>query len=169
MSQAAGCSLPGDSHQHDPQLEEVVVFWILHLHHSPGVQAAPYLLPLGLDLLVGPHHCKWDASLGKRSSPEHESGVKVQPLTRRKGTLKGNPQSKGVIPVGAGSHLSAWFGANKTLLRGWEASPVYLEDPGLLFEILVLVRLCVRKVVNLDTVFIDLIQNLWDKTQKFRF
>lgn len=56
------------SHEHDPQLEEIVVFWILHLHHSPGVQAAPHLLPLGLDLLVGSHHCKWDAGLVKSSS-----------------------------------------------------------------------------------------------------
>ena len=36
----------------------------------------------------------------------------------------------------------------------------YLEDPGLLLEVLVLVGLCVRKVVNLDPVFVDLIQNL---------
>lgn len=37
---------------------------------------------------------------------------------------------------------------------------VYLEDPGLLFEVLILVRLSIRKVVNLDAMFIDLIQNL---------
>lgn len=40
---------------------------------------------------------------------------------------------------------------------------VYLEDPGLLFEILILIGLSVRKVVNLDTMFIDLIQNLSKK------
>lgn len=61
-------SLIYHSHQHDPQLEEIVVFWIFHLHHSPGVQAAPHFLPLGLNLLVGSHHRKWDASLEKRSS-----------------------------------------------------------------------------------------------------
>lgn len=36
---------------------------VLHLHDSPGVQTAPHLLPLGLDLLVGSHHCKWDTGL----------------------------------------------------------------------------------------------------------
>lgn len=56
------------SHQHGAQLEEIVVFWILHLHHSPGVQAAPHLLPLGLNLLVGSHHREWDASLEMRGS-----------------------------------------------------------------------------------------------------
>lgn len=64
----SGFSLLRHSHEHNPQLEEVVVLGILHLHHSPGVQAAPHLLPLGLDLLVGSHHRKWDASLEKGSS-----------------------------------------------------------------------------------------------------
>lgn len=45
--------------------------------------------------------------------------------------------------------------------REWR---VYLEDPGLLFEVLVLIRLGVREVVNLDAMFIDLIQNLAEKT-----
>lgn len=54
------------SHQHDPQLEEIIVLRILHLHDPPGIQAAPHFLPLGLDLLVGSHHCKWDAGLEKR-------------------------------------------------------------------------------------------------------
>lgn len=68
-NQSCGLSLPlCHSHQHDPQLEEVVVLWILHLHHSPGVQPAPHLLPLGLNLLVGSHHCKRDAGLKKRTT-----------------------------------------------------------------------------------------------------
>lgn len=37
---------------------------------------------------------------------------------------------------------------------------VYLEDLGLLFEVLILIGLGIRKVVNLDAVFINLIQNL---------
>lgn len=70
---AGGCNVVmsfcfGHSHQHGAQLEEIVVFWILHLHHSPGVQAAPHLLALGLNLLVGSHHCKGDASLEMRGS-----------------------------------------------------------------------------------------------------
>lgn len=39
-------------------------------------------------------------------------------------------------------------------------SEVYLEDLGLLFEVLILIGLGIRKVVNLDAVFINLIQNL---------
>ena len=55
---------PGDhSHEHGAQLEEVVVLGVLHLHHAPGVQPTPHLLPLGLDLLVGPHHRERDAGL----------------------------------------------------------------------------------------------------------
>lgn len=48
------------------------------------------------------------------------------------------------------------------LCREWR---VYLKDPGLLFEVLILVRLSIRKVVNLDAMFIDLIQNLTKKTE----
>ena len=36
----------------------------------------------------------------------------------------------------------------------------YLQDPGLLLEVLVLIGLGVRKVVDLDPVLVDLIQNL---------
>lgn len=57
---------PCHSHQHGPQLQEVIVLRVLHLYYSPGVQAAPHLLPLGLDLLVGSHHCKWDTGLEKK-------------------------------------------------------------------------------------------------------
>lgn len=46
---------------------------------------------------------------------------------------------------------------------------VYLEDPGLLFEVLILIRLGIRKVVNLDPMFIDLIQNLIKIVTKHRF
>lgn len=46
---------------------------------------------------------------------------------------------------------------DEKLSREWKA---YLEDPGLLFEVLIFIRLSIRKVVNLDTMFIDLIQNL---------
>lgn len=38
-----------------------------------------------------------------------------------------------------------------------------LQDSSLLFEVFVLIRLGVRKVVNLDSVLIDLIQNLGEK------
>lgn len=41
---------------------------------------------------------------------------------------------------------------------------VYLEDPSLLFEVLILIRLSIREVVDLDTMFINLIQNLTNKT-----
>lgn len=36
----------------------------------------------------------------------------------------------------------------------------YLQDPRLLLEIFILIRLGIRKVVNFDSMFIDLIQNL---------
>lgn len=36
----------------------------------------------------------------------------------------------------------------------------YLQDPRLLLEIFILIRLSIRKVVNFDSMFIDLIQNL---------
>lgn len=61
----AASDIPCHSHQHCPQLQEVIMLWVLHLHNSPGVQTAPHLLPLGLDLLVGSHHCKWDTGLKK--------------------------------------------------------------------------------------------------------
>lgn len=107
---------------------------VLHLHDSPGVQAAPHLLPLGLDLLVGSHHCKWDTGLEK-------DGLKhVKP------TLEVSLQ----YPTG-----------NFTEVRG-----DYLQDPRLLFEILILIRLGIRKVVNFDSVFIDLIQDLSSRARK---
>lgn len=64
LSISAAC--PCHSHQHGPQLQEVIVLRVLHLYYSPGVQPAPHLLPLGLDLLVGSHHCKWDTGLERR-------------------------------------------------------------------------------------------------------
>lgn len=65
------------------------MLWILHLHHSPGVQATPHLLPLGLNLLVGSHHSEWDASLEKMSSSSVCSvGSTTQKVTT---TLKTNP------------------------------------------------------------------------------
>lgn len=42
----------------------------------------------------------------------------------------------------------------------------YLQDPRLLFEILILIRLGIRKVVNFDSVFIDLIQDLSSRARK---
>lgn len=66
-SEGATFDVARHSHQHCPQLEEVIVLWVLHLHDSPGVQTAPHLLPLGLDLLVGSHHCKWDTGLKKNT------------------------------------------------------------------------------------------------------
>lgn len=61
------------SHQHDPQFEEIIVLRVLHLHHSPRVQTTSDLFPFGLNLLVGTYHCKWDASLEKRSSSSYLS------------------------------------------------------------------------------------------------
>lgn len=53
---------------------------------------------------------------------------------------------------------------------GHEASPhlclrisTNLQDPGLFLKVLIFVGLCVWKVVDLDAVFIDLIQNLKNK------
>ena len=42
---------------------------------------------------------------------------------------------------------------------------MYLEDPGLLFKVLIFIRLSIRKMVNLNTMFIDLIQNLNKKME----
>lgn len=108
---------------------------ILHLHHTPGVQAAPHLLPLGLNLLVRAHHCKRDACLKKR-------GRLTQLLTTNKrldsleecDSLKEKNNNKG-----------------------------NLQDSSLLFEVFILIRLGIRKVVNLDSVLIDLIKNLGEK------
>lgn len=36
----------------------------------------------------------------------------------------------------------------------------YLQDPRLLFEIFILIRLSIRKVVNFDSMLINLIQDL---------
>lgn len=110
------------------------MLWVLHLHHSPGVQAAPHLLPLGLNLLVGAHHRKRDASLGK-------SAHSYQGIWRLKNTLP-----------------NAFV--YDTLLEIIAETPVYLEDPGLLFKVFILIRLGVGQVVNLDTVFINFIEDL---------
>lgn len=42
----------------------------------------------------------------------------------------------------------------------------YLQDPCLLFEIFILIRLGIRKVVNFDSMFIDLIQDLTRRARK---
>jgi len=36
----------------------------------------------------------------------------------------------------------------------------YLENPGLLFEVFVFIGLSIRKMVDLDTVLVNLIENL---------
>lgn len=46
------------------------------------------------------------------------------------------------------------------MFREYLDMPVYLEDPGLLLEVFVLVRLGVGEVVDLDAVLVDFIQNL---------
>lgn len=51
------------SHQHGPQFEEVVVLWVLHLHHAPGIQTTSHLLSFGFDLLVGADHRERNAGL----------------------------------------------------------------------------------------------------------
>lgn len=45
---------------------------VLHLHHAPGIQATPHLLPLGLDLLVGAHHRKGNTGLGEEKGEDEE-------------------------------------------------------------------------------------------------
>lgn len=42
----------------------------------------------------------------------------------------------------------------------------YLQDPRLLFEIFILIRLGIGKVVNFDSMFIDLIQDLPRRARK---
>lgn len=38
--------------------------------------------------------------------------------------------------------------------------PTYLENPGLLFEIFILIGLSIREVIDLNAMFINFIQNL---------
>lgn len=68
-----------------------------------------------------------------------------------------------------------WFKTRKTTLERSLQYPMgnftefrvdYLQDPRLLFEILILIRLGIRKVVNFDSVFIDLIQDLSSRARK---
>lgn len=95
---------------------------VLHFHHPPRVQAPPDLLPLGLDLLVGPDHGERDAGLNERSSIS---------CCRRTASRAAEKQRE-----------------------------THLEDSGLLFKIFVLVGLGVRKVVDLDAVVVNLVQDL---------
>lgn len=69
--EASPCAWPrrqkhrgGASHEHGPQLQEVVVLRALHLHDAPRVQAASDLLAFGFDQLIGSHHRERDAGLG---------------------------------------------------------------------------------------------------------
>lgn len=53
------------SHEHGAQFEEIVVFRVLHLHHTPRVQTPSNLLPLHFDQLVGADDGKRNAGLQK--------------------------------------------------------------------------------------------------------
>lgn len=53
----------GVLHEHRPQLQKVIVLWVLHLHDAPWVEAASDLLALGFDQLIGPDHREWDTGL----------------------------------------------------------------------------------------------------------
>jgi len=51
------------SHEHRPQLQEVVVLRVLHLHDAPRVEAASDLLAFGFNQLIGSNHRERDAGL----------------------------------------------------------------------------------------------------------
>lgn len=47
-----------------------------------------------------------------------------------------------------------------SLFKLYDEKNTYLENPGLLFEIFILIRLGIREVIDLDAMLIDFIQNL---------
>lgn len=40
-------------HEHCPQLQKVIVLWVLHLHDAPWIEAASDLLAFGFNQLIG--------------------------------------------------------------------------------------------------------------------
>lgn len=118
-------------HKHGAQFEEVVVFWVLHFYHPPGVQTPTDLLSFHLNQLVGANHSKGDAGLKKTHKVTHQT----------------------CSPI----HLSC------ALVH--QGIP-HLQDPGLLFELLILVRVGVRQLVDPDPVLCNLIQDLMMENTK---
>lgn len=53
-------------HKHGAQFEEVIMFWVLHFYHSPGVQTPSDLLSFHLNQLVGANYSKGNAGLKKK-------------------------------------------------------------------------------------------------------
>jgi len=49
------------------------------------------------------------------------------------------------------------FGRTVSLNEMRKIRPTYLENPGLLFEIFILIRLSIREVIDLNAVLIDFI------------
>lgn len=50
-------------HEHCPQLQKVIVFWVLHLHDTPRIEAASDLLAFGFYQLIGSNHRERDTGL----------------------------------------------------------------------------------------------------------
>lgn len=53
----------GFLHEHCPQLQKVIVLWVLHLHDTPRIEAASDLLAFGFNQLIGSNHREWDTGL----------------------------------------------------------------------------------------------------------
>ena len=78
------------SDEHRPQLQKVVVLWVLHLHDAPGVQAASDLLAFGFNQLIGSNHRERDAGLEGdtrgRLTPHGEPQLSLQTQGREQRT-----------------------------------------------------------------------------------
>lgn len=100
------------SHEHRPQLQKVIVLWVLHLHDAPGVQAASDLLAFGFNQLIGSNHRERDAGLegDTRGSlaPHGEPQLSLQ--------TQGREQRTRTLPPPAG--LTAKPKAHRPLTRG---------------------------------------------------
>lgn len=53
-------------HEHCSQLQEVIVFWVLHLYNTPWVETTSDLLAFGFNQLVGANHREWNTGLEKK-------------------------------------------------------------------------------------------------------
>lgn len=61
-------------HKHGAQFKEVIVFWVLHFYHSPGVQTPSDLLSFHLNKLIGANHSKGNAGLKQEHMKQWDFG-----------------------------------------------------------------------------------------------
>lgn len=122
-------------HKHGAQFEEVIVFWVLYFYHSPGVQTPSDLLSFHFNQLIGANHSKGNAGLKQKIWNK-------------------------ILEAGMEKRME-----NMSDVCFCISCISHLQDPGLFFELFVLVRVGIGQLVNSDPVLCNLIQDLMERTK----